>query len=212
MGSARVRTVPALLLALDLAITAGSVALSAGREAVYDTAFYSLNASVLGLAGFLILTFRPRHRMGVVLTALGIEAGLVELAEGYGYHHSWPGAQPAGWISNWASFIGIGATVILPAIFPDGRSLTPRWAPVVWTGVAGAALASVGAAFGHGLDDGYPVGQIPTPWPDRCLTWSMQPGSARSWVHYWAALPRLSCATGARTRNNGCSSSGSSTC
>jgi signal transduction histidine kinase len=155
------RRLPAAAFVLTIASASASIALSAGREPAYDTVFYALNAVVLGLAGLLICLRRPGHPIGWLLTGLGLEAGLVELAEGYGYHSDYPGAVESLWASSWGSLLGVGGTVVVLALFPTGRVPGPRWRPMMWAAVAGTALTVAGTAFSHSSDATFGSGGNP---------------------------------------------------
>jgi signal transduction histidine kinase len=162
------RALPAGLFALTGLLAVISVVLSAGREAVYDTVFYPLNAVVLALAGALITSHRRGNAIGWVLTGMGIEAAVVEVTEGYGYHAGFPGAVLVTWTSAWASLVGAGTTSIVLLLFPTGRVLSRRWRGVVRASVAGTVLTAVGTGFGHSSDGSFTSGSnpyaLPGPW------------------------------------------------
>ena len=161
MRAAGLRPLPGGLLALTVVIAVTSVPLSAGLEGFYDTVFYPLNAVVLALAGALITSGRRARLIGWILLAMGMEAAVVELTEGYGYHDSYPGAVLAQWVASWGSILGASTTATVLAIFPTGHAASRRWRPVVWAAVAGTVLTVIGTAFGHAADDVFRSGSNP---------------------------------------------------
>jgi hypothetical protein len=108
--------------------------------------------------GALIVVHRPSNRLGGLLLvgalAIGVEKVAQELVQ-YGVRH--PGAVPAlewiGWVSNWAWVPAILMILLLPALFPDGQPLSPRWRLLVWAMVAGALVSLVGSALVPGIVD-----------------------------------------------------------
>jgi hypothetical protein len=110
------------------------------------------------VVGALIVVHRPGNRLGGLLLvgalALGVEKVAQELVQ-YGVDH--PGAVPAlawiGWVSNWAWVPAILMILLLLALFPDGRPLSPRWWPLVWVIVAGALASIIGSALIPGIVD-----------------------------------------------------------
>jgi hypothetical protein len=108
--------------------------------------------------GALIVVHRPGNRLGGLLLvgalAIGVEKVAQELVQ-YGVRH--PGAVPGlewiGWVSNWAWVPAILMILLLPALFPDGQPLSPRWRLLVWAMVAGALVSLVGSALVPGIVD-----------------------------------------------------------
>jgi hypothetical protein len=108
--------------------------------------------------GALIVVHRPGNRLGGLLLvgalAIGVEKLAQELVQ-YGVRH--PGAVPElewiGWVSNWAWVPAILMILLLPALFPDGQPLSPRWRLLVWAMVAGALVFLVGSALVPGIVD-----------------------------------------------------------
>jgi len=155
-----VRPLPAALFALTCLAAVASVPISAGLEATYD-ALYAANAVALGLAGALIASYQRENPIGWLLSAMGVDGALVEFAQGYGYHSSWPWMVPIEWFTNWANTFGIVGTAILLTLFPSGHRL-PRWrCALVWAGVVAMALMAVGSAFGHSSDPTFGSGSNP---------------------------------------------------
>jgi hypothetical protein len=99
--------------------------------------------AVLGVSfsavGALIVTQRPRNRMGWIFCAVGLSEGLVGFAYEYAVYVlvTDPGAAPGGdlasWVSQWAWAPGAGLLLtFVPLLFPDGRLPSPRWRPLAW--------------------------------------------------------------------------------
>jgi len=89
-----------------------------------------------GLAAF-ILARHPQHRIGRLLTALGLISAVASLSSEWAVYGAYtvasplPGTQFAAWLTNWI-WIGIFAPLILMgALFPDGRFVSPRWAGLI---------------------------------------------------------------------------------
>jgi hypothetical protein len=122
---------------------------------IQDWAFGAV-AIPFGAVGALIVVHRPRNRLGGVFLvgalAIGIEKVAQELVH-YGVRH--PGVVPAlewiAWLSNWAWVPAILMILLVPALFPDGQPLSPRWRPLVWMLVAGALVTMIGSALVPGL-------------------------------------------------------------
>jgi signal transduction histidine kinase len=156
-----VRPLPLALFAVTFLVSVASVAISVGREPIYDAILYPLHAVAFGLAGALVAAHRRENPIGWVLSGLGVEAALVEFTEGYGYHSAWPWAVATEWFTNWGSMLGIGTLSIVLTLFPSGRGLTVGRRVLVWTGAVATALMSVGAAFGHSSDPAFGSGVNP---------------------------------------------------
>ena len=151
------------LLAVALASTA--VALDGQRTLVGadDIAVNFALALSYPLAGALILTYRPRHPIGVLLCFVGLASSLELASLQYATRAIVlaPGSLPAGglaaWISSWVWALGaIPALTLLPALFPDGSLPSRRWWPVVAAGLGSAALSVMGHALWPGPIESFP--------------------------------------------------------
>ncbi len=96
--------------------------------------FQSLNSLAMSLTGFLILRLRPQNRVGWLLLASGILAGLTGLSEEYAWYatRTHPSLATSGvlvaGLGHWLWLPAYGIVAIhLPLIFPDGRYLSHRW-------------------------------------------------------------------------------------
>jgi len=100
-------------------------------------------AVVHTVAGVALIRSRGGDRIGLVLLSMGTAVGLQVLLWGYAAGH-WPGWDAAEWVTGWIwAFSVVPLFTVLPALFPDGRPVTPRWWPVVWAAVAATVLVAV---------------------------------------------------------------------
>jgi hypothetical protein len=88
---------------------------------------------VAGVFGILIVRKQPRHRIGWLLTAIGLTTALsVLMAELAVLGHASPEQTPAGlsmaaWVTNWIWIIIISLVFLMMALFPSGKFLSDRW-------------------------------------------------------------------------------------
>jgi hypothetical protein len=137
------------LLALGCLGNAAGVALSVAngtfRRDLGDTLILRAVFAAFLVVGCLILARRPGNVIGWIFAAVGLltmTAGLAEPYAEYAYVTQ-PGSLPApmvaDWVVGWIWDPTIVLTFVFPLLlFPTGRSLSPRWRPVVWV-VAGVS-------------------------------------------------------------------------
>jgi hypothetical protein len=110
--------------------------------------FFSLTFSLATL-GALILARHPGHAIGWLLYAVGVFFELSFFATEYGLFAlvTRPDSLPLGrevaaltWIGGTAFFL---MTSLLFLLFPNGRTLSPRWNIFILLGIAGTTLASL---------------------------------------------------------------------
>ncbi|MEV6105042.1 histidine kinase [Streptomyces sp. NPDC051940] len=159
------RPLPAAVLLITVLAEAGSVALSWGLEPWYDTLLYPFFSVGLAGAGALVLTRRPRHLVGVLLCAAGVENALAaELAQGWGLRaaaEGWPGGAAADWIQA-AGFLPQGPVIVLLLLVFPGDRLTGRGRrALVGVTVAATAVAEVGFTLDPGTARVMPGGHNP---------------------------------------------------
>ena len=106
------------------------------------------------LIGGVVAVRRAGHPMGTLLCAYGLVGAVCVAAFAYArlavvHSPRWPPfGVPVMWMTSWdfAPSNCFGA-LVLPMVFPDGRLLSRRWRPALWTAVTYAVLAMVGNAF-----------------------------------------------------------------
>jgi hypothetical protein len=117
--------------------------------------------------GALILTRRPGHMVGLLLSVIGVLASVGMLASQYAPYAllaqdgSVPGGAAAGWLYAWLPFVSFGLIVFVVLLFPTGRLPSARWRPVVLLGVVAIVLAALPQAVRPGAIDG--LGGIANP-------------------------------------------------
>jgi hypothetical protein len=119
--------------------------------------FLALAFLPFSVVGALIVSRRPRNRVGWILCLIGLTAGVQYAADGYsalGFFAS-PGSLPlatlALWLGQWVIFLPFFmATTLLVLLFPDGRLPSPRWRPFLQLSVAATVLFCAAWAFGRG--------------------------------------------------------------
>ncbi|WP_203882444.1 sensor histidine kinase [Planotetraspora kaengkrachanensis] len=133
-----------VVAAVVLVLTAvGTVLVLRATGAGWALAQNTSQAVVHTVAGVALIRSRGGDRIGLVLLSMGAAAGLQVLLWGYAAGH-WPGWEAADWVTRWIwAFSVVPLFTVLPALFPDGRPVTPRWWPVVWAGVAATILVAV---------------------------------------------------------------------
>ena len=165
MAILRLRPLPGLLLALTLLAELGSVVLSWGLEPAWDTLLYAVFSCAFAGAGALILSRHPRHLIGWLLLAVGVENALAaDLAQGWGLRaaaEGWP-AGPLGEAivtASWLPQAPVFALIVL--LFPSDRLPGRRWSLVVAAGAVGAALGTVGWVLSPRAGSEYVAGTNP---------------------------------------------------
>jgi len=114
----------------------------------------SVVATPLLLLGGLVCARKPGERLGKILLALGLFAG-VQFATGEYATYSVLGRSGrlfgtglAGWLSSVAQVFLVVGLVVIILVFPRGRLLSRRWRPVGWALGAGFAGQLLSTAFG----------------------------------------------------------------
>jgi hypothetical protein len=107
-----------------------------------------------GLVGMLILWQRPGNSLGWVMAAVGLIACWGVLADTYADFGNIAGRgsdllfQVSVWVSLWYWYPLLGLVLLFtPLLFPDGRTPSPRWRPVVWLVAIDISLITFLAAF-----------------------------------------------------------------
>jgi two-component system, NarL family, sensor kinase len=174
-AGSRVAVAAARLLAvLAAAAAAGAVALPLATGLGYLPRLFGTPEAVIApsfsVAGALLVAVPAARRIGWLLVAIGTTAGAyvlglsataAALAGGDVLPPDAPAWAPlAAWTSAWAWFPPLAlVAAVLPQVLPEGRPLSPRWAPLARAGVAVAALGSAALALGPGT----PFPGVPNP-------------------------------------------------
>ncbi|HKE71348.1 MAG TPA: hypothetical protein VKB55_18955, partial [Nocardioidaceae bacterium] len=147
----RLRLLPALLLALTVAVELVAVVLSWGLEPVYDTVLYAVFSGALAGSGALIVSQHPRYVIGWLLLGIGLQNALTaDLAQGWGLRaatEGWPGGPTAEAIATASWLPQAPAFVLIVLLFPTERLLDRRWWLIFWLSVVGVLLAEPGWVF-----------------------------------------------------------------
>jgi signal transduction histidine kinase len=109
----------------------------------------------ISLIGALVVSRQPRNALGWVFTLVGLlitfnYAGSVYAAftrtPGHG---SWPAGLAIAWLAAGWLWIPISALLVIfvPLLFPNGRTLSPRWRFPAWFGLAFIVLAGIANAL-----------------------------------------------------------------
>jgi hypothetical protein len=114
------------------------------------------------VVGALVAARQPRNAVGWLFLAAPISAFAGAFAEVYGYralviHPGEPAGIVAAWVYSWAWFPALGAIMLVPLLFPDGRLPSRRWRYLLWFSVTLLALTTVAAAVDPGpIDSSWP--------------------------------------------------------
>jgi len=144
----RLRLLPGLLLTLTVLAELAAVVLSWRLEPAYDTLLSAVFSCAFAGTGALILSRHPRHVIGWLLLAVGVENALAaDLAQGYGLRaaaEGWPGGPVAEAIVTASWLPQAPAFVLIVLLLPTDRLPGQTWWLVVWMSVLGVALAEPG--------------------------------------------------------------------
>jgi hypothetical protein len=135
--------------------------------------FPALFALSYGSVGALVVTRRPGNRVGAILVAIGIAAGILCFLIEYANvgliaaPGSLPGALWAAWLGSfiWVPIVILAGPLLL-SLFPDGRFVSPAWRRVALFGVALGPVTMLGIALEPGPMNNFrfvdnPVGILP---------------------------------------------------
>jgi signal transduction histidine kinase len=120
------------------------------------------------VAGALILSRLPGHRLGWLYCLCGLASSLTLAAHSYALRGlvdrpgSFPGALAAGWLSSWIWIWGFSPLLTLGVLwFPDGRLPSRRWWPVEAVAALAIGLGTVASALRPGPLENHPVRDNP---------------------------------------------------
>jgi hypothetical protein len=109
--------------------------------------------------GFAVLRRRPDHRIGWILSVVGLLAAFNGVLSEWGALSGLPGTGPqiptvlawlVGWI--WVPLLSL-TLVVIPLLYPTGALPSPRWRPVAALAAVAAVVATAGAALMPGPID-----------------------------------------------------------
>jgi signal transduction histidine kinase len=107
----------------------------------------AVNGIVYPVVGALILARRRGHRIGWLFVVIGLPMSTAIAAAQYSAA-GLPGADLSGWIARWVWLLGVPVIpTVVVLLFPDGELPSPRWRPVLWTGIVGIGLLVPAIAF-----------------------------------------------------------------
>jgi hypothetical protein len=122
------------------------------------------------VVGALVAARQHRNPVGWQLLAVGVFMTANLFGESYARYAliTAPGSLPGGRYGTWlgwtyAPIVAILA-IFLPLYFPTGRLLSPRWRPVLWSGIGFLVFAVAGNALWPGPDPPL-LGLAPVPNP-----------------------------------------------
>jgi hypothetical protein len=144
----------ALLIGGGIVLMVASLPLPVGLMDWGFPGFQAVGAVVYAGIGALIAKRHPANPVGwLLLIGVGLIGSAVQAFVHYYAIYGVivaPGSLPLPeiglWIESWIWVPGVGSIVFALLFFPNGRLPTPRWRPVVWVGVLGATLATLGFA------------------------------------------------------------------
>jgi signal transduction histidine kinase len=155
--------------ALTLFVTGGNALLGSQTGSFREDAFFVVVGLGLALGystvGALIASRHPGNAIGWLFCAisLGLMAGI--FAEEYSTYgvvtrpeSPLPGLVWAVWLGQWIFVPFLAAFPLILLLFPTGRVPSPRWRPLTWVIIGGAALATLGWLVKPGLIDPFPQG------------------------------------------------------
>lgn len=136
-----------LLAALNGSTRHGATASWNGFGEVTTWSVVMLSAAALGV---LVSIRRPGNLVGWAFLASGLLGAIAVLGDQYAGFAlvTRPGSIPGGVAARIVSYLSFSATwfaaaVLLPALFPTGRTLSKRWRVAVWLGGLGAAASGL---------------------------------------------------------------------
>ena len=118
--------------------------------------------------GALIATRHRHNPIGWLLCGFGLAVAVLLVANQYSRYAvvTAPGSLPVGdwaaWLAVWPVELTASLLILVLLLFPDGRSLSPRWRPLVWLAVAlGMVSAATSALSAVNFPGNIPYTQHP---------------------------------------------------
>ncbi|MGH3147624.1 MAG: hypothetical protein ACRDTR_17665 [Rubrobacter sp.] len=123
-----------------------------------------------GTVGALVASRRPGNAVGWIFCAVGLVLAVSSTASGYadyglyGKGDALPAPELAAWLNVWINILVLFvAPCLLFLLFPDGRTPSKRWRPVVWLVAATGGGTFFTIAFSPGELDEYTYPGLPNP-------------------------------------------------
>ena len=146
MSDRLIARLPWALLTLVVVLVLAKVALSLGREELFETVFDGVLVLALSTTGAFVAARHPANPIGWILCGLGAWGGVAETWEAFAYREL-PTAELGAWLIGWSWMVDMSAYVVVFLLFPSGRLLSRRWRLVLWVLAAALALGVPGAAL-----------------------------------------------------------------
>jgi drug/metabolite transporter (DMT)-like permease len=118
----------------------------------------------------LLVPRRPKNSIGWLFLlaglawAVGFASSEYATAALYAEDSALPAGERAAWLGSWTAIVGYAIPVgLVFLLFPDGRSPSPRWRPLVFLAVLGIAATAASFSIAPGpLED--PFQEIQNPY------------------------------------------------
>ena len=146
MSDRLIARLPWALLTLVVVLVLAKVALSLGREELFETVFDGVLVLALSTTGAFVAARHPANPIGWILCGLGAWGGVAETWEAFAYREL-PTAELGAWLIGWSWMVDMSAYVVVFLLFPSGRLLSRRWRLVLWVLAAALALGVPGQAL-----------------------------------------------------------------
>jgi signal transduction histidine kinase len=126
-----------------------------GLRIASNTPFLELGVILFTTIGYatvgrLIASRQPSNPIGWLFLSSGVAFAIAGITDAYAIRglETAPGSLPlvplAVWIQNWIFVPAMASIPLAVLLFPTGGLLSPRWRPVAWLLIVGAALAVLG--------------------------------------------------------------------
>jgi signal transduction histidine kinase len=196
MSDRGTRRLAVAVVVFTAALTLGNIILPAlGHEALNNPdadlffGIISTIGSVLYVGIGLLIAVRGRNVIGWYLVVVGLSYGLLAFGTAYAAAGlvTFPGSLPAAVeVSTFLGNLWIVALVSLTLVlllFPNGRPPSPRWRPVLWMTIGGAAASFVLFLVKPGPIEPVVGTTVPNPFAIESLSWFTGPALvAAAWV------------------------------
>ena len=196
MSERTTRRVALAVVVFTAALTLGNIILPAlGHEALTNPdadlffGIISTIGSVLYVGIGLLIAVRARNVIGWYLVVVGLSYGLLAFGTAYGAAGivTFPASLPAA-VEVWTLLanlwiVALVSLTLVLLLFPNGRPPSPRWRPVLWMTIGGAAASFVLFLVKPGSVEPVVGTTVPNPFAIESLSWFTGPALvAAAWV------------------------------